>query len=68
MALSNNMNITEIILILTVLVETFLLAILLWRDRTRRAEFAADALPHFVARSSKYPKSRQNNSGTWVID
>lgn len=57
------MSPTETIITLTLLVELFLLCLLLWTNPGETKKVS-----HTVVRSRKYPRSRQNAEGVWVID
>jgi len=57
------MSILEIIIVLTTLAE-ILLGSMLILEKT--AEYKGQ--PHLIVRSRKYPRSRRDAQGTWVID
>jgi hypothetical protein len=60
------MSSLEIIVILTCLVESGLIAALLFRLRNPSPE--ENEYPHFTVRSKKFYRSQQGPDGTWEIE
>jgi len=57
------MNILEVIIVLTTLAEILLGSMLILGKTV-----GYKGQPHLIVRSRKYPRSRRDAQGTWIID